>query len=190
MAMIRPEEDIAIIEAFKRGDIQLLNKFYLNHRQEFFKWVEKSYGLSQDEAADVYQDAFIVLYKNLAANEIEQHGSSLKTYVFGIGKNITLKRFSKQKKVIEAWEIAQEEWEVNEEEAAQLTERQQAAMNLYEKLAEPCKSIIKMFYYDKRSMQEIAQSLGYKSEDVAKNQKARCLKSARSALVAYLNGDV
>jgi RNA polymerase sigma-70 factor (ECF subfamily) len=59
-------------------------------------------------------------------------------------------------------------------------------MNLYEKLAEPCKSIIKMFYYDKRSMQEIAQSLGYKSEDVAKNQKARCLKSARSALNSIL----
>ncbi len=181
MALFRPQEDIALIEAFRKGNTKPLDTFYLRHREAFLKWIAREYGLSGDAAKDVYQDAFMVLHGNLEANKLDENGASLKVYLFGIGKNITLKRLEKRAREGAAGAEAQQEWESGD--AADLNERQLLAVHLYAQLTEPCKSIIRLYYYEGLSMREIARQMGYKSEDVAKNQKARCLKTAREMLL-------
>ncbi|QMU30514.1 RNA polymerase sigma factor [Adhaeribacter radiodurans] len=177
----RPEEDIALIAAFRRGDLKPLDKFYFTHRQQFVKWMENTFRLSSAEAIDIYQDAHGVLYKILVTDKLTENGSSLKTFVFGIGRNIALKKIIKRAKEEKALnEIARNGAQDN---TADLTELQDIIMAIYEKLPEPCKSILRMYYFDEFSMQEIADELGYKSEDVAKNQKCRCLKTIRDKLL-------
>lgn len=185
MALIRPQEDIALIEAFRKGNTRPLDNFYLKHREAFLKWIAKEYRLSGDDAKDVYQDAFLVLHRNLETDKLGEIGASLKVYLFGIGKNITRKRLEGGVKEGAAGAAAQREWE--DGDAADLNERQLLAMHLYDQLTEPCKSIIRLYYYEKLSMREIARQMGYKSEDVAKNQKARCLKTAREMLSTMPN---
>jgi len=43
-------------------------------------------------------------------------------------------------------------------------------------LGEPCTTILKDFYLNKISMQEIADKMGYTNTDNAKNQKYKCLQ--------------
>ena len=58
---------------------------YSNYKEEFMGFSFK-YGLSSDEALDVYQDTVVAMYQNFVGKKVELTSSSLKTYLFGIGK--------------------------------------------------------------------------------------------------------
>jgi RNA polymerase sigma factor (sigma-70 family) len=44
-----------------------------------------------------------------------------------------------------------------------------------EALGEPCRSLLRAYYHQDKSMQEIAQDFGYTNPDNAKTQKYKCL---------------
>ncbi len=48
-------------------------------------------------------------------------------------------------------------------------------------LGEPCRSLLIGFYYEKLSMEELANKLNYKNENVAKQQKLRCKDRLKNA---------
>lgn len=181
MMLTRPKEDIALIDAFRSGDKTLLDRFYLAHRQEFIRWAENTFRLSDAETMDVYQDASIVLIKNLAAGKLDHNGASLKTYLFAIGRNIALKLI--KKRIEEEKAKKQGANEEEHDDTSEFTDRQKLAMALYENLPEPCKSILRMYYFEKLTMREIADKLEYSSEDVVKNQKCRCLKTIKDKIL-------
>jgi RNA polymerase sigma factor (sigma-70 family) len=66
--------------------------------------------------------------------------------------------------------------EVEKEQRFQLAEKAIAS------LGEKCRNILMFFYVERKSMLEIAGLLGYSSENTAKNQKFKCLESARKKL--------
>ena len=49
-------------------------------------------------------------------------------------------------------------------------------------LGEKCRDSIDLFYFQKKTMQEIATLLGWANEDVAKKEKYRCLKKLRQLI--------
>ena len=56
-----------------------------------------------------------------------------------------------------------------------LTEERQNIINqLMEQLGEDCKQILLMTIYEGLSMTEVAEKMGYKNVDVAKNKKYKC----------------
>ena len=46
-------------------------------------------------------------------------------------------------------------------------------------LGDKCKAVLKLFYYQDYTIEEITKILGYNSKDVVKSQKSRCLKSLK-----------
>ena len=48
-----------------------------------------------------------------------------------------------------------------------------------EQLGEPCKSLLELYYYDKMTMEDIAETLNYKNAATAKNLKYKCLNRLR-----------
>lgn len=63
--------------------------------------------------------------------------------------------------------------EYNEEANYKLAE---LSFNL---LGEKCRQLLLAFYYRKNSFEQIAKSLSFSSEAVAKNQKYRCIQKAK-----------
>ena len=49
----------------------------------------------------------------------------------------------------------------------------------FAKIGEPCNTLLKAFYVDNKSMQEIAINFGYTNTDNAKTQKYKCLNRLR-----------
>ncbi|GAB3983297.1 hypothetical protein GCM10028806_56350 [Spirosoma terrae] len=49
-------------------------------------------------------------------------------------------------------------------------------------LGDKCRQCIDLFYFQKKTMQEIAARLGWANEDVAKKEKYRCLKKLRQLI--------
>ncbi|QMU30524.1 RNA polymerase sigma factor [Adhaeribacter radiodurans] len=180
MTVTRPKPNQTMFDVYEQGDPEDLDKFYLENRQEFIKWMQNTFRISADDATDIYQDAIIVILKKLKTEDFILHSACLKVFVFAIGRNMAFKLLQKRNKEGKAWGESGK-WG-DPDDTIEFTETQKIAMEFYEKLPEPCKSILRLYYFEQLSMREIAEQLGYHSEDVVKNQKCRCIKAIRDKL--------
>ncbi|MGB6649412.1 MAG: sigma-70 family RNA polymerase sigma factor, partial [Bacteroidota bacterium] len=52
-------------------------------------------------------------------------------------------------------------------------------------LGEPCRTLLLLFYWEERSMGEIAVELGFANADTAKSKKYQCKKALEKLLAPY-----
>ncbi|MGK7397262.1 MAG: RNA polymerase sigma factor [Candidatus Cyclobacteriaceae bacterium M3_2C_046] len=171
------ENDLIDLKSIKAGDDQPLINIYKLYRQEFVTWALQRYKMDKDDAIDIFQDAIICFQRNIFQGKLEQLNSSLKTYLYGIGKNLIRDKMKKNKRMVKNHHISEIDHIQYPEviESIYSHERSQLVFQIMKKVQEPCLSILKMFYYQSLSMKEIAEKLNYKNENVAKTQKLRCL---------------
>lgn len=169
-----------IIQKIKAGGQAELGLVYETYRDEFLHWVVKEYQCSSDDSKDIYQLTILIFYDNIKQGKLEHLVSSVKTYLFGIGKNVVLDARRKSKR---STPLDQERWineylmdEPDHSPSEQLFD---VAHKALAKLGEPCRQLIEMFYYGKKSMEEITAALHYKNAETAKNQKCKCMKRLR-----------
>lgn len=187
MSAKRKNEERKLINSLKRGDKSYFNSFYKTGRKEFLSWSKRNYKIPQEDAIDIYQNASILLYEKIVGNQLDHLQSSLKTYFYGIAKNLIARYFREGKKEIDHQDNLQEHWlyqTKSEDENAQ--EMRKLISEQVNKLGEPCKSILKLFYFDNLSMDQIAQRLQYKSAGVAKTQKSRCMQQLKKEVTKQM----
>lgn len=172
-----------IIDQILGGDDKVMEELYLKYRNEFISWSIGKFGISRDDALDHYQDTLTIFFEKVMNGSLEQLDSSLKTYLFGIGKN-------KMKQKLEATEKAKRH-EKSLNEHYHFLAKNEAASDVYERaksqatmlmtsLGDSCREILKMFYFEKKNMSEIAKIMKHKSEAVSRTTKKRCLEKLRS----------
>jgi RNA polymerase sigma-70 factor (ECF subfamily) len=168
---------IAKIQSGGPGELAMI---YEEYRNEFLHWIRKEYGCSEDDSKDIYQVTILVFYENIRCGKLENLVSSVKTYLFGIGKNIVRDTMRKSTRHIA---IDQERWLkeylIDDPEESTPERIYTAARNALERLGKPCRKLVELFYYEKKSMDEIVVALNYKNADTAKNQKCKCMKRLR-----------
>lgn len=173
-----------VIARIREGDDQAFSNTYKQYRKPFVRWILKQYQSDEENAIELYQLAFTTFYDQVMSGKLTHISVSLKTYLFSIGK---YKFFQQQR------ESAR--FDHNEEEIQKLGDngeiRQQkreeekkfvAIEKAMQKLGDPCRSILFLHYYEERSMNEIALTLGYKNADTAKNQKFKCMRRLKKML--------
>ncbi|KAA1247514.1 RNA polymerase sigma factor [Aquimarina sp. RZ0] len=168
----------------KKSHNQALEKIYNEYRSSFLQFAKK-YELDHDSVIDVYQDAFIALREHAIQGKLDNIKSSVKTYLFSIGKYMIYDLLRKQKKTIpyehsvEFKETADEEFFFEEPE---LTSKQQLLRQYFKNLGKRCQEMLTLFYYRGLTIDEITESLGYENKNVVKSQKSRCLKSLKELI--------
>ncbi len=175
-----PKNDLVVLEKIRNGDKAQLEVIYKAHKIEFVKWMGHQYQCSEDDARDLYQFAVITLYDNIKTEKLSELNSSIKTYLFAIGKN----KFLEQKKEEVRYYRQMEEdplempdigkWDDElYEDSLQLVEK------CLEKLGEPCKSLLELYYFHSLTMDEIAEKMKYKNRQTSKNLKYKCVNRLR-----------
>ncbi len=174
-------DDTLIIDKIKSGDSEALSEVYKQHRQEFCLWLIKHYGSKMDDALEVYQETTIAFYENIVNGKLSELSSSLKTYLFSIGKNKYLSLARKNGRSVSAeghLELITDDGDELEE-----VKIKDAQLNMVEaslkKLSDHCRQLLKLYYYDKLSMENIMEKLDYKNANTAKNQKYKCMQQLR-----------
>jgi len=176
-----------VIEKIRNGDKAQLEVIYKSHKFEFISWLTNKFNCSEDEARDVYQFAIMTLYDNIRNEKLIELNSSVKTYLFAIGKHKILEQKKASIKFIPKLDDQIPDvpdvgkWE-NEmyEESLQLVE------NCLELLGEPCRSILELYYYHSMSMEEIAERMNYKNRFTSKNLKYKCINRLRRIYIEEL----
>lgn len=161
------------------GDMRQYRKFYIELKEEYFGFARK---LTTEETiiADSYHDAFIALYENIVERKLLVLTSSLKTYVFSIGKYSILNKLRKANKEIydEQPEHPDPAFFEPDEDNSRLILLKSELRNL----GESCRKILILFYYRRNSIDSIVTKMNYKNANTAKAHKSRCMKQLREMI--------
>ncbi|PKQ45655.1 RNA polymerase sigma factor [Confluentibacter flavum] len=166
--------DKKILELFKNGQREkAFSKLYALYPKIEALIISK--GGQKQDASDVFQEALIILHRNLEKSDFKLT-SSFYTYLYSVSRFVwkdIQNKFSKE----ELHNLDSNEVEyfhnVLEEKNYQLAEI------AFLELGERCQELLRLFYQKAKSFKEIAIIMQFASEKVAKNQKYKCLAKAK-----------
>jgi RNA polymerase sigma-70 factor (ECF subfamily) len=164
-----------IIDKIKTGDLSELDKVYLEIKPKFIAYASKQFpGISMEIIEDVYQDTIIVFYQNIKRGILSEIKSSLSAYIIQIGKIKLIQHLDNVKKDREMKVMFIDNTIAHEDYNNKID---QAVKFIFSKMTDACKQILHLFYYEKKSMDEIALMLEYKNADTVKSKKSRCIST-------------
>jgi RNA polymerase sigma factor (sigma-70 family) len=142
---------------------------YRTHYPMIHTFILRNSGTG-DDAIDIFQDALLVLNRNLKNGSFREQ-SSIKTYLYGICKNLWLKEIQRKKRA----QIIPQNPQDNDADDLEYLKNIERVTLLLEQLQSDCKKILVEFYYHNRSMAELKDLFQLNSIQATKNKKWRCL---------------
>jgi len=174
-------EDEKLVQDCLNGDENAWNKLIDKYKRLIYS-VPVKYGLSPDDAADIFQNVCVDLFQNLSkVRKIE----SLRSWLITVA---THKCFHHKKQQKPNVELDAMEQEVAEDIAAapQIlaeVEEEQAVRDAIEKLSPRCAELVKMLFFQQPPLPyiEVAQKLGLATGSIG-FIRGRCLNRLQKIL--------
>lgn len=181
--------DTLVLENIKNGDKSQLDAIYNNYKPEFISWIIRQYRCDNDEAEEFYQYAVVTFYDNIVSKKLTKLECSIKTYLFAIGRNKFLeKRKSNQRFMPNINNLDITSIPEVQDYDLDIRERQlQCVESSLEQLGEPCRTLLELYYFHNKSMDDIAELLNYKNRDTSKNLKYKCLNRLKKIFKEGIN---
>ena len=172
----------------------IVRKWYNKVRPMFVNTLRKRFSqLDYDTIENLYQDAFLAVYENLQAGRVRED-TSWSSYIIQIGIYLATKELRHSGITDSIYESGGDNEEGNQQISrtvelllSQLTTEDESLYQNVNALSllgeelnytpEPCNSIIRLFYYDDMSMEEIAVAVNFKNATTAKSKKSQCMKT-------------
>jgi len=171
--------DVELIAAI--GDKTDLNKAILFLYQRYSETTSSfimSYGASRQDAEDVFQET-VVSFIEIVKKGKYRGEASVKTFLVSVAKNIWLNETKRRERSGYREKQFESGRDQKEEDISQQIgdlEKKRQLRELLNKLGEPCRKILLLFYYENLSMKEMVDHLPYENEQVVRNKKYKCLQ--------------
>ncbi len=173
-------QDQIIVELIRSGKSdKALNSLY-----KYFPLIRKhirNFGGTRQDAEDIFQEGLIILCRK-AKDPSFTLIAQLSTYLYSVcrylWKDETGRRLQTTDSLPDIGVGDEELWQaaIDEETHARLAEK------VLNGLGDRCRELLLLFYKSQLRLKDIAQRMGYSSENTAKNQKYKCLETARTQL--------
>lgn len=175
-------KDSYYLEQLKKGNLKVLDKIYLEYKTEFI-YFSKKFNQDEETSLDVFQDCMIVLYENVHYGKLNSLKSSLKTYLFSIGKYKLYRINRENQKMNEEWaaEYQKDAADLLEDEISE--ERMGLIKKAFDQLGKKCRQLLELFYFRGFDLEEIRNEMGLVNTNTAKSQKSRCLSHLRKLTI-------
>ena len=197
--------DKEIIQSFIDNNQNGIREVYYAWRAPFEQSLMRLLP-NTDDMDDAYQEAFIrlqqhILTERLTADNIQK---SVLAYFKTIGRYVALEMINQRNKgqnqrdededtdsinineelefsddpIVDYPQSSTQIFDPNEEMDTQ--ERERIIRSLVEQLGKPCAPLLLGHLWENKSMEILAQELGYINADSAKSQKAKCIKKVKT----------
>ncbi|MEM6722224.1 MAG: sigma-70 family RNA polymerase sigma factor [Bacteroidota bacterium] len=176
--MSRNSTDAELQDLLRSDNKKALETIYIEYKDEFLNYAKK-YGLDVYNATDIYQDAIIAMHHNFVNSRLVLTSSSIKTYLFGIGKFKILKKLKEAKTLLNVETKEEAYTEITLDEPTP-SERSVTLSAYLDSISESCRKVLELFYYRNLTVDEIVQVTEYKDGNTVRSHKSRCLKRLKS----------
>ncbi len=163
---------------------ELITGMYSENRDRLVGWLI-SRGMNSTDALDLYQQSVLAVTERLIKHGIDHFRNGLPAYLFSVMKYMYYFNMKKKGNIsIDPLENdAVFDMEAEMEDFIQEPDDQTLLLRQKVKeLDEKSYRLLKLFYYEGKSMREIATAMGYSTEQVAKTTKYRILNKLRKMI--------
>ena len=169
-------QDKQFIQRIKADDRTVLGEIFMRYQKMIFHYIRQNGGNELD-ADDILQETIIVLWQKVNSQQF-QLSSRLSTYLMAIAKNKWRAELRKKRK-ISAEEIPLNTGDDNPSSLDKLisTEKIALVQKSLDMIPAICKKLLLLYYFEEKSMEEIARIMDFANTDVAKSKKYQCKKS-------------
>ncbi len=167
--------NLDLLNGIRRNDTIVLQYIYKNFYSKINFFIKKNSG-DDDDANDVFQEAIIIIFRKLKANELVLD-CTFETYLYSVCRFLWLKQLDKRKvekeKIKDNHEYHEDIYDDGLERVVDLNERYRLYQKHFTNLGKDCQKVLQL-YFDKVPLKNIAQIMGFKSEKYAKKRKFKC----------------
>jgi RNA polymerase sigma factor (sigma-70 family) len=175
-----------VLELIRAGDRAGLVRLYDENRRPIVSHVTRNGG-SMDEAEDILQESVVIVWERVRDGRFEPN-ARLSTFAFAVARRLWLRRLAHRRREpaldMDPESVAAEVQEPEPEDA----ERVEAVQRAFERLGEPCRTLLLLYYWERLSMAEAARHLGFANADVAKAKKYQCKEQLRRLMTGTERG--
>jgi RNA polymerase sigma factor (sigma-70 family) len=166
---------IDLLNGIRRNDTIVLQYIYKNFYSNINFFIKKNSG-DDDDANDIFQEAIIIIYRKLKADELILD-CTFETYLYSVCRFLWLKQLDKRKiekeRIKDNQEYQDDIYDDDLEKITDLNERYRLYQKHFTNLGKDCQKVLQL-YFDKVPLKNIAQLMGFKSEKYAKKRKFKC----------------
>lgn len=181
-------DDSKILDALRNGDEEALVELFHRNSQPITSLVIRNHGTA-DDAEDILQEAVVVLWERVRAGSFE-YQAKLSTFLYATAKNIWFRRLARQRRELPSSDKALDAAAGDPDPLEELEENERilAVQKAMEKIGNPCRDLLLLYYWEEESMEEIARKLGFANADTVKSKKYQCKKTLEHFVKNMLGG--
>ncbi len=164
------------------SDHLLLKRIYV-HRADIVQYLIKTKGCDNERAETIFADSALTIKKKQQKGSLEEI-RDLKPYLIGVCNMFWKKQVAYEQKLQKSVKNVEfyfyEHFHNSPFDIETVDDTKEKLLNVinhaFQSLGDKCKKLLKLFYYDKKSMKEIASDMGFNTQAVATATKYRCFK--------------
>lgn len=179
------QKQLQLVDAIKTNDESVLKQLYQDNYKKVEFYIVQNNG-SMPQAKDTYQEAFLAVYQNIKAEKfVPANETALQGYIYQIAKNkwrdyLRSSRYKKTTAMIDNYHPIDDNSEIDEfNDHEEKDQKLEVTIAAFGKLGSECKDLLTRFYFNKKSLRDIASSLNLE-ETSARNKKYRCMQKLRN----------
>ena len=146
-------------------------------------------GGTDEDAADVFQEAVLILIDKIKSGKFREE-SSLKTFLIGIVRNLWLfEKRTRERRTTREKQFTQSELETftsfdDKDLETRVFSKSctETIQIVFKHVGDVCSKILIGFYYEKTSIKNLLSQFHFENEQVLRNRKARCMKKLKKIL--------
>lgn len=177
------QNDQYLIAAIKTRDRNAFKYLYQNYTGPIKHFVKKNGGQDVD-TEEIEQNVIVLLYEKIASGNFVLHeGTKLSTYMFAVGKNMWYKKSGRAITLMGEESIAETGEDYDFDGILESTdENELTIISALNNIDKECKEILTQYYYDNRSMREIAEKMESITEENLRKRKYKCIQKLKKVL--------
>lgn len=154
-------------------DKEILNWLYNSVYPKVRRYIISNNG-SGDESKDVFQEAVLILYKQIINNKYDLI-KDVEGYLIAISRNVWINICRKKNRHINI-EMIDPPAQIEDNALINIimTEKWDAFQRLFDMIGDRCKQLLQYSTYEKISMEEIAVKMNFTNANAAKTTNYRC----------------
>ena len=181
MLKLNLRSDKRLIERIRSNDRQVLGELFVQNERMIASYV-RTHGGSAADAEDILQETIIVLWQKVNSGSF-QLTARVSTYLMAVARNKWMAEVRKRKRFVDGENSAEPLDEAASLLDSLIAEEDVQRLRLaLQDLGSPCRQLLMLFYFEERSMADIAAIMGFKGPDVVKSKKYQCKKALEAQL--------
>lgn len=176
--------DELIIRGIRDKDRDVLQYMY-KHYYPMVDYMIRNNNGARVDARDVFQDSLVIVFQKVKADNFHLT-CSFKTYLYSICKNLWMKHLEKNNRMLLIWNDLENSLDISAELNASIreVEKDKLVHRHLLQMSENCQKILLMTI-KKFSARQIAEAMGFSSQQYARKRKSLCIK----ALIKSIQSD-